>query len=184
LIANNAHAEVFINKKVAYYDISGLTSNTLRRQMLKNGPRNQLSTRSHAMTQWKLSSELDYVDTNDGCEVRNVDVTIDIESTYPRWLNRDDAHPQVKARWDGFYRALVEYEDMHVNNGIEAAKELEQKLILRSESSNRLLNNYTCEFLQQRANALIQQVMYEYINYDIYLDRTTDYGNGKGVWLP
>jgi len=185
LIANSAYGEVFIDKEVTYYDISGLTSHSLRREMSKKGPRIELNPRRYAMTKWKVVHDIDYVDMEHGCQVRNVDITLSIQYIYPHWINREDAHPQVRARWDGFYRALVEYEEMHANNAIEAANELEKELINLSNDNNRwLTNRYTCEHFQKQANSRIQKIVLDYINNDIYLDRVTNFGDSRGVWLP
>jgi len=170
--------KVYTDQTITYYDISGLTSHTLRRQMEKNGPRSKaLGARRYALTQWQIYPRVEYLDTPYGCEVGNVEIDLSIEYIYPNWVNRDNAHPQVIRRWDGFYRALLEYEEIHAQNGMEAARELAERLL-------HMFARRTCEGLENEVNSRIVQILQEYINYGNNLDRRTDHGKAKGVWLP
>jgi len=177
-IAASAHAAPVINESTTYYDISGQTINTLREQMSAKGPRDPNSgVQVWGKTEWYVNWKINYKPVGVGCKIDTVAVELLIKFTYPKWLNRANAHPQVKAQWDRFYKALVAHEAIHARNGIGAANQLEEEL-------PKLYSRNDCNRFKQEVNNRAGQIVRSYANADILFDQRTNNGRNEGVTLP
>jgi len=96
-----------ITEEITYYDVSALTSDGLRREMRRKGPRGYW-----AYAQW-------WVSWTDMC-----DITVTQTIEMPRHTRLDDLPPELRVRWDSMVRALLRHERLHTRHGELAAGEI------------------------------------------------------------
>ena len=90
------------------YDIAGSTAEELKDAMAQNGPHGYW-----AYTTW-------YVRWSASCEI-----SVQINYTMPRWLDRDAAAPALRDAWDRMMKNLWRHERGHAEHGFKAASEIE-----------------------------------------------------------
>jgi len=179
LMTGTAYADPMINTRTTYYDISGRSNRVLRREMSIKGPRfNNGSTRYWAITRWMVNWNAHYQPNNGyGCSISAIQTTVSIEFTYPRWIDRANARPNMGRQWDRMYQALVAHEETHASHGIAAAKQIEHELLQLSNYNN-------CNNLRQEAATRAQQIIQRYQRADVQFDQRTHHGANEGVRLP
>lgn len=91
-----------------FYDITGNTAGELRDAMAQEGPHGYW-----AYTTW-------YVHWSAGC-----DISVKIDYTMPRWLDRDTAPASLRDEWDQMLKNLWRHERGHAEHGLKAAAEIE-----------------------------------------------------------
>ncbi len=63
-----------------------------------------------------------------GCQLTELGVRLDMVVIYPRWMNADDASPELRRRWDRFIAALEVHEEGHAQLAREGAGEIARRL--------------------------------------------------------
>lgn len=101
-------AEPAVSEETITYEISGSTTAELADQMAALGPEG-----GWAYTKW-------YVSWTGDCNV-----SVEITYTYPEWTDRDEADESVVDAWDAMMEALETHEAGHAENGMNAAREVE-----------------------------------------------------------
>jgi len=186
LIVQNAYAEPIINIRTTYYDISGITNDALRREMMRKGPDlHRFNTgsnryrRAAATASWRVNWNADYKPSGAyGCKVTAIQTTVSIHFTYPRWTGRATARPNMASQWDRFYQAVVAHEETHASHGIAAAKQIESEL-------SQLARRNSCTGFQQDIDNRAQKIVQHYRNRDKRFDEwTVQSGAVNLIWLP
>lgn len=62
-------------------------------------------------------------------EIVNVTVTVTIETTLPKWVQRNDARSEEKTKWDKRLAALSDHEGLHTSDIMKRAGEYRKSLI-------------------------------------------------------
>jgi len=91
-----------------FYDISGNTAGEIRDALAQEGPHGYWG-----YTNW-------YVHWSAACEI-----SVKIDYTIPRWLNRDTAPAPLRDEWDRMLKNLWRHERGHAEHGLKAAAEIE-----------------------------------------------------------
>ena len=104
-----AEAKPKVTVTTEYYAVTGNTIEELRQQMTAKGPKG-----FWAYAEWR-------VNWSATCQVR-----LRITYTYPRWVNREQASPKLRERWDTFIANLITHEKGHGTNGRSAAHEIDK----------------------------------------------------------
>jgi len=127
------------------YDIAGSTAEELKDAMAQNGPHGYW-----AYTTW-------YVRWSASCEI-----SVQINYTMPRWLDRDAAAPALREEWDRMMKNLWRHERGHAEHGFKAASEIEASHC--AGDPHRITDKWAEE--------------------DKVFDEKTDHGARQGVRLP
>lgn len=129
MTAGESFAEVKVRAKTTYYDVRGKTGKVLNENMISEGRKH--ITISHAIAATRY--DYDYTDPKivlrgNRCEVEHVDVIVNIEYIYPRWLDQGRASAGMRRNWATFWKALKRHEEEHGKIAIEAGRLLEKEI--------------------------------------------------------
>ena len=100
-------ASVKVSTKIKYYEISGNTSQQLRRQMRLKGP-GRFAALTKTNVHWDQSCK----------------VTLKITYTYPRWKDQSKASAKLRKDWKNMMRVMIKHEETHGRHSISAANEV------------------------------------------------------------
>jgi len=108
---------------VHHYEVTGLSP-----EHLITSFRNRPNPAVMATTRGGLTIRYDFAFGGDVCRLMQVDLTLDIDITYPLW--REEAHgPQgMRTEWQRFKVALESHEQGHVERFRDAASRLSDRL--------------------------------------------------------
>lgn len=158
-------------KKLTTYEISGNSPEDLRAQMLEKGPRDIYGIRRYAEVQWKASWRWD---KEAEAHNRAINLRVAAEVVLPKWVNREQADPQLQARWDSFTQRLLAHETNHLRNLEQSLPEL--RLALQSAASKKSAT-------EKEINAAGQRVLRKIRELDREYDRSTLHGKTEGITL-
>lgn len=130
LLPNNADAAVKVKSKKTYYNVRGKNGKALNDNMLKEG--RKVITLSHAIAATRYDfdfSEPKIGFKNKKCIVKHVDVTLNVEYIFPKWVNRKSASPAMRKHWANFWKELQRHEAQHGRIAKEGAKALEKEIL-------------------------------------------------------
>ena len=131
-----------VNIKCVYYDVIGVNINDLRSETIKQSPIRIDGITFRGRTQWHINPYYEIKQQNDLWYYDNVSATVDIIFTMPKWVDYRKAHRDEQKRWDVFYKALMDHENIHRDIAIGSAKKLCNTLIeLESHSGKTELKN-------------------------------------------
>ncbi len=170
-----AAPEIIINTE--YYDIRGATARELRKEMYQKSPVHQDCDKFDALTEWYVQWRYGWRTDGQTCWINQAVVTVDVKFTYPKWVNRDAADPQLKRKWDAYYKALVAHENGHKSIGVKAAEEVEKTLLNLGAQSE-------CARLEQIANATANDIIRKYQQKEKEYDVETNHGMNDGAKFP
>jgi predicted secreted Zn-dependent protease len=176
LFSKNAFAvpKVIINTE--YYSIYGVTAKELRNEMNTKSSIKQLGKNYDAYTTWFVNWRFSWSENHGQCSITNVKSTVKVNFTLPKWENSNNATANLKKRWSHYYNALLAHEDGHKNFGINAAKEVENRLSA--------LSSKNCSTLKNKANNFGKKVIDKYIVLEKKYDKTTNHGMKNGAVFP
>ena len=128
--AGLASAKVKVSVKTTYYPIAGRDGKALNASMLSGGAGRIRLSHAVAATETELDfGEPKIAVENGKCIVKDVDVYLKIRYIYPNWKGRGKASPEVRKRWDAFWRELKRHEENHGEIAKAGADALEKQLM-------------------------------------------------------
>lgn len=128
-----------------------------------------------AQTQWQIELSYQWEAVGDNCRISNVDTVLNVTYTMPK-LFSDGLDQGIEAKFNRYYKALMNHENGHKQQGLQAAKEL--SLIIRNMPSMS-----SCKKLQQRVSEKSNMVIKKYQELDKDFDRYTVHGRSQGAYL-
>jgi predicted secreted Zn-dependent protease len=131
-----AFATPNINSKVSYYQIRGSTADELRAQMNKLGPKDDKGQISDYNTTWYVKWHYYYQYMENGCGLKNVTVSANIKTVYPKWADFQKADNALKIKWINYQTLVLYHQQQHINNGIDAANTIYSTLINLPPAAN------------------------------------------------
>jgi|GEM_PF-843088 len=155
-----------VQRSNAFYDIAGDTFMDVRREIYYRSPRRKAKSVAVAWCRWEISWVIHTLQDETLCRVNAIDTTIDVTITMPRWVNYAAAGSGMKEAWNTYYTSVLEHEEIHGNNGIAAARDIQRRL---SDLSGR----YSCKDLKADGNQLAHRIIDEYREKDVELDRVS-----------
>ena len=176
LLSTTVAAEPTVNIETKYYSIYGSSANELREAMNTKSPVRQSGNTYDAYTSWYVNWRFNWDSYNGECYMTKVTTTVDVEFTLPQWINRNEANSSLKEHWDNYYSALIDHENGHKDFGINAAREIESKLLT--------LSSKRCSSLEKKANSLGTSIINKYATKEKRYDRTTNHGMNEGAVFP
>ena len=110
---------------IKYYDVRGSTIEELRREVYSRGPYDSTGQRFAGWAEWRIRWWFDREQVPQGCKISRAVTETDIEYTLPRWVDADNAQPELRERWDRFLEALTLHEQGHGELARALAAEIE-----------------------------------------------------------
>lgn len=176
LVSSDACAMPKVNINTEYYLIHGSTANQLRNEMNTKSPIKQSGNTYDAYTSWFVNWRFDWKKKNGLCAMTRVKSTVKVNFTLPKWENSHSAEVNLKKRWTHYYNALITHENEHKDFGINAAKEVENRLSVLSAKN--------CSSLKTKANRLGKEIIDKYVVLEKKYDKNTNHGMKNGAVFP
>lgn len=157
-----------------YYDIKGQSARELSEAMDRFGPLGKDGKRYHGHTEWKITWEYTFTETDASCHLDSFHVAYEVTITIPRWLGYDRSSRHLKANWDKYLAALLTHENGHKDIGWLAAEAIKKEI-------GRIKVQRTCIQLETMvknvAEGLADGARAENEEYDV----ATDHGKTQGA---
>ena len=167
-------ASVAIDAHEEYYDVYGSSTAELREQIRRLGPK-EGNESTDALTVWDLESSYGEAPGPGGCGLRNVQVTLTVTVTLPRWTPPGDAAPQLIASWRTYLQHVRTHEAGHRAIAEQNARELMAALSgLRAA---------TCPAVWDQASRTVERIVAEGRVRNRAYDDQTKHGQTQGVVL-
>ncbi len=174
------NAEPKVNETVNHYDFRTVNVNNLLSDLNNTSPVRQDGRIYHAHTDTYVKWYYWWGKTEYGCKLNNVETTVYITYTLPR-LIETNASRKVIDIWNLYYPALIRHEKGHGKITIDAAREIENKLIQMPESGD-------CDLLRQKADLKAEEILTHYRPRHQEYDKRTEHGKTEGanveIYLP
>jgi predicted secreted Zn-dependent protease len=176
IFSNKTFALPKVNVDTKYYSIYGVTANELRHEMNTKSSIKQSGNNYDAFTSWYVNWRFNWSENNGQCFMTNVKSTVKVKFILPKWENSNSATVNLKERWAHYYNALINHENGHKVFGINAAKEVEERLSTLSANN--------CSNLEDKANSLGKNIIDKYIALEKKYDKNTNHGIKNGAVFP
>jgi predicted secreted Zn-dependent protease len=170
-------ADGSVRREVRYYEVGGSTAAAIRDELDRSGPRGSDGRRWDGYTRWYLRWRFDLERGASGCRVAEVETTLDVEMTLPRWEAPADADRRLAQRWNDYLLALTGHEEGHAQIAAEAARQVRRRV-------GQLPAAATCEAATRASNAVAEQVLREANEQERQYDRDTRHGETQGARFP
>ena len=165
-----------LSARELYYDIDGQSAGELREQIHRLGPRDGAEARD-ALTVWNL--EWAYHEapapSGGGCGLRDIRVTLDVETTLPRWTPPQTASANLVQMWRTYLEHVKQHEAGHRRIAEQNARELLSALTA--------LHGATCPQVWDEASRTAERIVSEGRARNRAYDVETKHGQTQGVVL-
>jgi predicted secreted Zn-dependent protease len=152
-----------VHRSNAFYEVGGYTFMDVRREIFYRSPKRISNKVAVAWCIWEISWVINTRQDETLCRINSIDTRIDVSITMPRWANYASAGNGMKEAWDTYYKSVLEHEEIHGNNGIAAARDLQRRL-------SDLTGRYSCKDLQEDGKYLAHRIINEYREKDVEFD--------------
>jgi predicted secreted Zn-dependent protease len=156
-----------------YYVVTGSTLPDIQASLARARP-DKTQSAQDGLTVWQVDWHFSTLNSASGCRVSTFNTAAKITITLPRWVGSTNASQELKTEWQRYLRALAEHEYGHAQNGLAAAKEIQERLRQPGEDS-------TCEALRQRLHLLCQTIVNKRKAADQAYDQRTNHGATEGA---
>jgi len=158
-----------------YYDIDGASAGALRDQIHRLGPRDGSGRAGDALTIWSTEASYATSPSADGCALRNIQVTLELMLTLPRWTPPSTAAPRLLESWRTYLQHLKLHEAGHRAIAERTARALAATLAgLRAP---------TCDELWATASSTTERILADGRATNRAYDVDTKNGQTQGVVL-
>lgn len=165
-----------LRETVEHYEIAGKNARQLRDAMDRFGP-SANGERFDARTDWRVGSSGRFQPTDAACELAELSVVVEVTTILPRWIDESEASKRLGERWARYMAALELHEDGHKEIGVEAAKEVMERI-------REIPPQRTCTALQEVIELATAGVVAEYRAREVTYDRQTEHGKSQGAIFP
>ncbi len=169
-----AFAEPSIDVKINYYKVPGKTVKEMRKELMTKTPIRNDGRSFDANTTWYIKWNTQWAMEGMSCSVVSVTTRVSIIFTLPKWTNYKEASPEEKAKWDRFFKRLVEHENGHKDIAVGSAKEIE-KVVMNMKSRK------DCVTLKHDSSQLGQTIIEKYHELTQQYDVETDHGRNESA---
>ena len=157
-----------------YYDIDGSSAGALREQIHRLGPKDGGAARD-ALTVWTIDWTYAEARSPEGCGLRNVKVTLTLNTTLPRWAPPAGTPARLIESWRTYLRNLTLHETGHRAIAEQNARDLLAALLA--------LRGSTCQEVWDAASRTAERVVAEGRARNRAYDVETKHGQTQGVEL-
>jgi len=170
-------AEPLVTEKVTSYSVEGASADELLQQMLELGPTDYIERRAYGMTHSLVGWTYRLLDEGTTCRLQNIEVSLELEYTLPKWEPPASAPEELVSRWQVFMEMLLRHEHGHRDTAIQGAQVVQSTLeALPPEPS--------CQQMRRRADSEGRTVMRATLSQHAAYDRDTAHGRKQGVRFP
>ncbi len=173
----SVRADNLVRESVTYYDISGSTAQALREALNVSGPVGTDGKRYDGHTKWDIRWRFNFHTPKDVCEVSNIETTVEVTTTLPRWSDWPHASPHLVEQWEDYTRALTTHERGHMNIAIRTAETIRSRV-------KDLRDSPSCSELQLAIDRATNAVLNEAREEEIQYDKMTGHGETEGARFP
>lgn len=173
-VASPAPPRLAIENSVQYYDIDGSSAGALRGQINRLGPREGGNPRD-ALTVWNLEWTYGQVRTGSDCVLRDVQLTLTLTTTLPRWKPPSDAPPRLLQSWRTYLGHVTLHEAAH-----RAVAEQNARDLMAALSA---LRTPTCDQVWEQASHAAEEIVAAGRAKNRAYDVATKHGQTQGVTL-
>jgi len=162
--------DTVIEERTSHYDIKATDEPGLVKEMNEKGPKGSY----WAYTNAGISSWWDTKQVGSTCVLVRSGVRVNINILYPAWVPPKGVKPQVIAKWEAMYTALVRHEGEHAQFARDQGNAL--TALLREHSSDS-----SCERLDSYLRKKSDDLQSKREAADRDLDTRTGHGSKEGV---
>ena len=178
LAGGNEPLQTILPDSIVHYDISGTASAQIRAQLQKLSPMYVDGKQYAGKTTWSMRYRtLGARAVPSGCEVRQVEVSVSVFYTMPRWVNLDKASAVLSKQWREYYAALLTHEEGHAKIAHAAADTLRAAL-------TRLPANVPCATFREQQSQVNRLVLDQFRKQQAKYDEETQHGRTQGAVFP
>jgi predicted secreted Zn-dependent protease len=170
-----AYAEPEIHETFDYYSIYPSRVSDLGRALDAATTIHEDGRTYRGHTHWHVNWHFWWDQRDGNCTINRVQASVDIQYVMPQLSSSVDA--RTSAAFRKYDDALLLHEKGHAQHGIQAAREIEEKLLGIS-------SNISCQVTESLANDAGKQIVQKYSAEDVVYDRETDHGRTQGAVLP
>ena len=175
LACQSANATVGEQLDYEYYDVYATPNQSLLTTLNQASPIHESGHTFHGHTHWNVKWHFRWQEASShaSCRIIQVQTELTAKIQLPHLL-----HPtaQQERQFDQYVSALRVHELGHVENGRQAALEIDQGILNLPEMEN-------CAALESAANALGHRILRQYNDKDEQYDAATDHGKTQGASL-
>ena len=171
------YCEPRISINTNYYSLYSTSVSGLRKEMNKKGIKWTDGKTYDGFTSWYVKWRYEYYTSDDYCSLTNVDVSVDVEYTLPRWSVKLLGNMDLRIKWIRYSDALKKHEDGHRDFGIGAARDIEEALLSIGSRPR-------CDTLGADANAIAYRILDDFRRKETEYDRKTEHGRTQGAVFP
>jgi predicted secreted Zn-dependent protease len=159
------------------YEIAGVSVTELRESLNRKRPVGPDGLPHDAITVWNARWRYTTDRSPVGCTVTSFDVSLEIVTTFPRWVNEVDAPSSLVERWRNYYAALLVHEDGHKAIATAAAAAIRS---VRAAA----VPQPSCAELARLIDSGARRALDEYREKERRYDAETDHGRTQGARFP
>lgn len=168
-------SRIAIASREQYYDIDGSSAGALRDQIQRLGPKDESGKALDALTVWELEWTYHEVGDATGCALRDVQVTLNVTVTLPRWK----PPPTAPARLSDSWRTYLEHVKVHETGHRTIAQRYARELFTALSG----LRAATCAELDGVVSRRAEEIVAEGRARNRAYDVDTQHGQTQGVVL-
>ena len=156
--------------RIDYYPVQGASVAEIRRDLLRNGPKDRAGKPRAARTDWSLAWRYAVRTSPNACVVTEVEASVAITTTLPD-LSTPVPQP-VRSQWNALASKLAEHEDGHRRIALDCRDELSRRLAAVRPTSD-------CAELHRTLDLTGRAAVAECRARDDGFDRETNHGVGS-----
>ncbi len=125
-----ANAAVILKERITYYNVKGRTGREIFKSMIDRGPKLG-GRRGHALATTEYEYDVNNIDVivkNGRCIANQLDVTVHVKYTYPKWIPNGSAKKSTRNAWKVFSKSVIWHEQQHVKIAMDYARDYEAAL--------------------------------------------------------
>lgn len=127
--SNFSLAKVKVKKSTSYYTVSGSSGIQIAKGLSQKGPRRTKLSHAIASTQWGYSFGKPKVSIRGRkCVIDDIDVTLTLKYTIPKWKPSKGASSELKTTWSVFRKLIIAHEDKHGEIAEQGARSIEKAI--------------------------------------------------------
>ncbi|WP_299472114.1 DUF922 domain-containing protein [uncultured Roseibium sp.] len=165
----SASAAMLDETKNNYFGVFGKTAQEIKKNLQSYSEmRTNWGGFFWANSEWTTEWQFWWRESETGCSLARVEASVIVENRIPRWLNKTDATPELRARLRRTTAAIELYLRQSSSSGLKAAREIE-RLYTRMrtfETCDELKNavnkraHLTSQLYRERGRAIEQRIGY------------------------
>jgi predicted secreted Zn-dependent protease len=161
---------------VIFYEISGDSAKSLRKQLDEKRPQRGPGERFDGLTENSFSYTYQYAPTKNGCKFTEFSSVLETTIIVPRWVD-GDLTSKLGRKWQAYYQALYDHELGHREIGLNFYKELE-------EVGRNFETTKNCDSIAEEFELISTSLFEKYRQIDRQYDLQTDHGRKLGAIFP